>query len=299
MNCFHFLQGEFWNFAPNWFDWFSVVVAILTIWGGYLIATAIYSKEKRDKTSEEKELLVSEVNLFKNSLKQLSISVENQIESLKEYLERKDFKIKFNQGVQTDFLHFINVKYLYKVIGVKNQKEIEQINKLLSSLYTLSDIRASLRDDLRTYIRKYNFHEDKFYSYRKLFYTKYFELCNLRGLDAKFDKGIKKWKFRDDDFFMKRYTEKRLDVFQDTEVIKDNELKDRKKLIEKFIIPLSQICTDYIPEDYHAIEIYDIANEVNSAHSDMDHVTQAHFEAVNSYLNILEDINIKISGYLQ
>ena len=92
---------------------------------------------------------------------QLSSSVSNQIQSLKEYREKKDFRLEFNQGVHADFLHFINVKYLYKEIGVIKQEEIQKVNKLLSSLYTLNDFRTSLRDELRTYIKKYNFHEDK------------------------------------------------------------------------------------------------------------------------------------------
>lgn len=109
MDCFHFLHGEFWNFKPNWFDWFSLLVAILSIFGGYLIATKIYSNEKRDKENEEKRLLISEVSLFKNSLAQLNASVRDQINSLQEYIERKDFKLKFNQGVHVDFLHFVNI----------------------------------------------------------------------------------------------------------------------------------------------------------------------------------------------
>ncbi len=126
MNCFHILQGKFWNFAPNWFDWFSLLVAILSIllsiFGGYLIATKIYSKERRDKEKEEKELLAAEIKLFKNSLAELSISVKSQIQNLKEYIEMKDFKLKFNQGVHADFIHFVNIKYLYKDIGIEKQK---------------------------------------------------------------------------------------------------------------------------------------------------------------------------------
>lgn len=98
---------------------------------------------------------------------------------------------------------------------------------------------------------------------------------------------------------MIHYTEKRLEIFQDNEVITENGLKDRGKLIEKFILPLIHISADYVPEDYNAIEINDIANEVNSAHSDMEHVTQTHFQAVNSYLDTLNDINSKVSKYLQ
>ena len=299
MKCLHFIEGPFWNFTPNWFDWFSVLVGILSIFGGYWIATKIYSKEKRDKIFEEIELLFSEINLFKNSLTQLSSSVSNQIQSLKEYIEKQDFRLEFNQGVHADFLHFINVKYLYKEIGVNKHEEIQNINRLLSSLYTLNDFRTSLRDELRTYIKKYNFHEDKFYSYRKLLYTKYFELCNQRGVDFVFENGIKKWKFRDDDLFMINYTENRIKIFGDQEVITDGGLKDRAKLTERFVIPLVHISADYIPEDYNAIEINDIANEVNTAHTDMEYVTTTHFQAINSYLDILKDINEKIAGYLK
>jgi hypothetical protein len=299
MKCFNLFDSPFWNFTPNWFDWFSVLVAILSIFGGYWIATKIYSKEKRDKNLEEKELLSSEINLFKNSLTQLNSSVSNQIQSLKEYIEKKDFRLEFNQGVHADFLHFINVKYLYKEIGVNKKEEIQKINRLLSSLYTLNDFRTSLRDELRTYIKKYNFHEDKFYSYRKLLYTKYFELCNQRGVDFVFENGIKKWKFRDDDLFMIKYTENRIKTFQDPELISEGGLKDRAKLTERFIIPLIHISADYIPEDYNAIEINDIANEVNTAHTDMEYVTTTHFQAVNSYLDILVDIKQKIADYLK
>lgn len=299
MNCFHILQGHFWKFSPNWFDWFSLLVAIFSIFGGYWIASRIYSKEKRDKEKEDKELLTLEVKLFKNSLTQLSKSVANQIQSLEEYIDKKDFKLKFNQGVNADFIHFVNVKYLYKGIGIEKQKGIENINILLSSLFTLNDFRTSLRDELRTYIKKYNFHEDKFYSYRKLLYTKYFELCNQRGIDFKFESGIKKWKLHDDDLFMKRYSEKRGEAFQDKEMITENGLKDRATLVKKFILPLIHISADYIPEDYNAIEVNDIANEINSAHNDMEYLTQTHFQAINSYLDILRDVNKKANEYLQ
>ncbi|OZA66989.1 MAG: hypothetical protein B7X72_04540, partial [Sphingobacteriia bacterium 39-39-8] len=188
---------------------------------------------------------------------------------------------------------------LYKEIGVNKHEEIHKINRLLSSLYTLNDFRTSLRNELRTYIKKYNFHEDKFYSYRKLLYTKYFELCNQRGVDFIFENGIKKWKFRDDDLFMINYTENRIKIFGDQEVITEGGLKDRAKLTERFIIPLVHISADYIPEDYNAIEINDIANEVNTAHTDMVYATTTHFQAVNSYLDILVDINDKIAEYLK
>jgi len=152
--------------APNWFDWFSLIIAslisILSILGGFWIATKIYSNEKFDKQHEENAIQSLEIKLFRNSLIQLKSAVENQISSLKKYIENRDFSLEFNQGIHSDFLHFINIKYLYKEIGVDNKNEIGKINKLLSSLYTLTEFRVSLRDELRSFIAKYSFHEDKF-----------------------------------------------------------------------------------------------------------------------------------------
>jgi len=54
------------------------------------------------------------------------------------------------------------LKCLYKNIGIGNKNKIEKVNKLLSSLYTLNDFRISLRDELRSSMTIYNFHEDKF-----------------------------------------------------------------------------------------------------------------------------------------
>ncbi len=98
---------------------------------------------------------------------------------------------------------------------------------------------------------------------------------------------------------MMHYTEKRKEVFQDKDIIKENGLKDRGRLVEKFVLPLIDISADYMPEDYNAIEIYNIANEVNSAYNDMEYVTQTHFQAVDSYLAVLENVNSKVSEYLQ
>jgi hypothetical protein len=302
-SLFNFQFGDFAETSPIWFDWFSLianaVISILSIFGGFWIATRIYSKEKRDKQVEETEIQKSEVRLFKDSLNQLETAINNQISSLKQYIERQDFSLEFNQGVHADFLHYIDIRYLYKDISVDRKDEIDRINKLLASLYTINDFRTSLRDELRSYIRKYNFHEEKFYSYRKLLYTKYFELSNQRGIEFALENGFKKWKFRNDDFFMIDYSENRIKIFDDNEVITENGLKDRAKLIERFIVPLIHISAKYMPEDYDAIEINDIANQINSAHTDMVHVTDTHFQAVRSYLSVLEDIKSKAGGYLK
>ena len=120
----------------------------------------------------------------------------------------------------------------------------------------------------------------------------------MRGTDFVFEDGIKKWIFRDDDAFMIKYSELRKKIFKDKEVINANGLQDRAKLVERFVLPLIKTSAVYIPEDYNAIEVNDIGNQVNSAHIDIVQVTNTHFRATMSYLAALEDIKAKIDEYL-
>jgi hypothetical protein len=303
MNSFFIFQfADFANSNPNWFEWFSLaissLISILSVWGGFWIAKRIYSKERNDKILEENEIQESEVRLFKNSLSQLNSSLQQQINALENYLSEQDFSLDFYQGVQVDFLQFINIKYLYKDIGVTNQDKLKKVNSLLSSLYTLSDFRISLRDELRTFMKKYGFHEDKFYSYRKVLYTKYFELCNLRSNDFKTQGGIQTWQFSADDRFMIEYSKLRDQIFNDKEVISENGLKDRKLFVERFIIPLVSLSSEFLPGDYNAIEVNDIANDIYSAFNDIEHVTLTHKQAAKSYVDILKGTKEQIEGYL-
>lgn len=304
MNSFFNLQfGEFSQSSPNWFDWFSLIISLivntLSIFAAYYISERVYKKEKKDLKLEDENIQTSEVELFKNSILLLKIAIDSQIIDLKEYIEKKDFSLKFHPDIQVDFLQFINVKYLYKNAGFENTESIEKINKLMSNLYTLYDFRNSLRDELRTYIKKYNFHESQFYLYRKLLYTKYFTICNVRAESFGIENGIKKWKFNDDDNFMKEYSELIQKTFADKTIIDNNGLKDRKELNKKFIIPLISVGNKYIPEDSNAIEVNEIANQVNAAFIDMESITEKHFKAVKSYLTNLELISGKIKSYLE
>lgn len=298
-----FQFGEFTDTSPSWFDWFNLLttslISILSIIGGFWIATKIYSKGRIDKEREEKEIQNLEVKLFKNSLIELSTAIENQIGYLKNYLEKQDFSLTSITGIHSDFLKFINIKYLYKDTGIGKKEEIEKINRLMSSLYTLNDFRISLRHEFRSYLNKYHFHEDKFYSYRKLLYSKYFELCNQRGINFIIKQGVKEWQFSDDDKFMIDYSILRNRIFQDANIISQNSLVNRSELVKKFVVPLIDNSKKFIPEDYNAIEVNDIAIEINSAYMNMEHLTNSHFDVIKSYLSILENIKTEIEEYLK
>jgi hypothetical protein len=303
MNSIFSVQfGEFSQASPNWFDWFSLIISVvinaISILFAYYLGEKVYKREKRDKTQENTEIQLSEIELFKNNISQLKIAIDKQIIDLKEYIEKKDFILTFHPDIQVDFLQFIDIKYLYKNVGVGNSEAIEEINKFMTNLYTLYDFRQSLRDEVRTYNKKYNFHESKFYLYRQLLYTKYYSICNVRAESFIIENGIKKWKFKADDNFMAEYSTLIKNTFADNSIIDNNGLKDRKKLNDNFILPLAIEANKYIPEDSNAIEINDIANQVNSAFIDMESVTEKHFRTIDSYLTNLEMISEKIANYL-
>ncbi len=286
------------TYSPNWFEYVSLIVTVITIWGAYKIAEYVYDREKNDKKVDDISLRFSENELFKNNLESLVEPIKSQIESINNYLDRDDLKLKFYPEIQVDFLQFVSIKEIFKKNDLHNKKNISRVNRLMTNLYTLYDFRTSLRDEVRTYIEKYNYHERKFYLYRQLLYGKFFELSNVRNTGFKMDKGIKKWGFDPKDTFMQEYSKLRIETFEDPEVIENGGVKDRQKLNEKFVNPLAEIASKYIPEDYNAIEINDISNEVNAAFIDMEEITSKHKRAMAGYKDSLETVLEKIEEYL-
>lgn len=290
-------HNKIFDFTPNWFDWLTLLLTIASIVGAYLVSESVYKREQKNKKKENKELENSENELLKNNLEEIKRPILKQIESLNEYMEKQDFRLSFYSEIQVDFLQFISVKDIYKKYDFHNKENIKVINRLFTSLYSLYDFRGSLRSEVRTYIEKYNYHEQLFYKYRSLLYTKYFELCNSRAESIINETGIKKFSFNTKDKFMAEYTQLRGKTFADNEIIDNNGLKDRKLLIERFVKPLIDISAKYIPEDYNAIEINEVSNQVLSAFNDMEHVTEKHMNAIQGHIDSLNSVTEKINEF--
>lgn len=65
-----------------------------------------------------------------------------------------------------------------------------------------------------------------------------------------------------------------------------------------FVIPLSEIAAKFIPEDFNAIEIHEIATEVVASFQDMEYATDRHFTALKVYVTTLRNVNEKIDSFL-
>lgn len=299
MSIFNIQFGTFNDSGSSWFDWLSVFISGISILLAYYIAERVYSKEKKDKKKENADLVRSTNLLLENNLRQLNIAIIEQITSLKIYNEEKNFKLTFHPDVQVDFLQFVNIQYIYEGIGYEKVEQIAELNDLMSNLFRLYDFRVSLRSEVRTYLEKYAFFENKFYTYRKVLYGKYFQLCNARGVDFVVEAGVKKWRFDEGDLFMRRYSTLRNTALTNPDIINESGIHDRKAFSEAFLLPIvNEITFDYIPEDISAIEVNDLANESCTAFTDMESITEKHFSTIESYIQNLERISLRITNYL-
>lgn len=296
----NFQFGTFESDMPGWFDWFSLLislfVSVISIYGGYKISNNIYNREKEDREKEDKKLDLAGFNLFKNSIEQLNSAVKNQEEDILKYIEKQDFSLTFHQNVNVDFLQFIDAKKIYLILGLEHE---EKINSLFKRLYLLNDFRISLRNEVRTYIKRYNELEKEFYSYRELLYLEYYRLCNTRSLSVKIENNKKMWNFDVKDIFMNEYSKLINQILSNTEIIENNALKSRDKLVSEFVVKISEISGKFIPEDIDAIYINNLANKVNAAYIDMSEITKSHLKAMKSYSDNLNITSEKIELFLK
>ncbi|MCB0463894.1 MAG: hypothetical protein KDC81_14440 [Flavobacteriaceae bacterium] len=289
---------SFWSFSQNWFDILSLILTIASLWLAYYLGERGYKRDKRDKAKEQKELVKSEIKLFENNLGQLNLAIDAQLKALKKYKEDKNFSLEFNPDVQVDFLKFIDVKHIYESIGFKNKEGIGKVNSLFAALYSLNDFRHSLRDSVRTYIARYTTLEKSFYLYRKLMYRMLHEICNKRAIDMQPAVGGLNINFGDN-HFARDFFRLNQSVLNNPELLNEHQIVIRSKLIELFIIPLIELSKQHIPLNEDAIEIADMANEVNSAWIDMEVVTESHFHEIEGHINSLEKVQREITAFLE
>lgn len=290
--------NSFWSFSQNWFDLLSLILTLLSLWLAYYLGERGYRRDKKDKAKEQKELIKSEVKHFENNIGQLNLSIDSQLKALRKYKEDKNFSLEFNPDVQVDFLKFIDVKHIYEAVGFKQKDGIGKVNSLFAALYSLNDFRDSLRDSVRTYISRYTTLEKSFYLYRKLMYRMLHEICNKRAIDIQPAVGGLNIDFGENifarDFFRLNHS-----VLNNPDLLNENQIVIRSKLIELFIIPLIELSKHHIPLNADAIEIADMANEVNSAWIDMEVVTKSHFNEIEGHINSLEKVKKEITTFLE
>ena len=208
---FNLQFGDFYGSHPNWFDWLNflgtIFVSVLSIFIAFYLGERNYKRDKKERVEREKELMISENNLFRENLRELKKQISIQEDYFKEYLEKKEFKqLVVNPSIQVSFLKNIDVKQLYK--KVENDKnKVEQINTLFSYLYGISNFENSIQDEYRTFIRRYNELETIFKdNYGIVFYDLYFEAANIRGIKFLLEGKTKKWSYDPNDSFMERYS---------------------------------------------------------------------------------------------
>jgi hypothetical protein len=290
--------AEFWTFSQNWFDILSLVLTILSLWLAFWLGERGYRRDKKDKAKEEKQLINSEIELFKNNLQQLLKTIDNQLVGLNKYKADKSFSLEFHPDLQVDFLRFIDVRHVYEFFGFKDKKNLDTVNSLFAALYSINDFRNSLRDSVRTYINRYTDLEKGFYLYRKLMYRIMHDIANKKVIDLIPTEGGAHINFGDNQFAREYFNLNQAALSNQT-LFDDNKRVIRPKLIELFILPAIELCKRFIPQDEDAIHVSDIANEVNASWINMEVVTTAHFKEIDGHIATLEKVKEKIEEFLQ
>lgn len=289
---------SFWGFLPNWFDVLSFLITIAGLWFAYRMGERGYQRDRKDKKEEQEKLAASEVELLRNSLKQLLKAASKQIEYLKDYEVKQNFTLKYRSDVQVDFLKFIDVKNVYEYYGPNNEDKVKLINELFSSLFSLSDFRDSLRDSVRTAMNKYNMHEQGFYLYRKLMYRMLHEIANRNAQDIERNEQGVLIDFGDNDF-ARQFSALITNVFANPDFFDDRKNVVRPKVKELLVLPVINLCQGYIPDNPDAIEASDVANEVNASWINMLEVLKSHFVEVRSHIEALEAVEKEIKSFLE
>lgn len=295
MNNFnHFNFGIMDSSNPNWFDWLSLIISVIAILFAYWLGEKTYRRDRKDKINEQDELDKSEISLFKNNLYQLNEAIKKQIPDIKEYIEAKDLRMGIYPALNVNFLSFVDLKSLYR----KNTDKTMTINRLLSTLYGLTDFKNTLTDELRKFEEKYRLYETIFKdNYNEVFINKVYEINNKRAINFVVDDNkIKKGQYNDGDNFIREYMTL-TNSFKKT-VANEKGVVDRLKVYDE-LLKMVDVTKSYIPEDYDAIMIHNISDKARSAYLDMEQIKKNHHTTLKSYSKLLEKAEEKISDFMQ
>lgn len=274
------------NQSPNWFDWLSLAVSVLSIIIAYLWGRYIYKKEKEDRQNEELENIKSEKDLFESHLYMLNNEIREQIKDLKKYVHEKGFSIKVNPNIQIDFLNFVNIKSLYK------DNDRNKVNNLLSALYGLSHFYNLLKREVDDCNKYYN-QEEKIFkeNYQEVFYIQIDMLSNKHLGERQIDEDGKLIEFELKTPFMNEYK-------GITETFDDytREGIDNSRVADK-LNEIMNITGKYRVYDIDATTVNTYANRAYLAYVNMKNRRKQHFEVINTFLGTLEDVNKEIENY--
>ena len=289
--------AKFWSFTQNWFDILSVVLTLLSLWLAFWLGERGYKRDNKDKAKEHKQLIITEVKLFNNNLDQLLKVIDKQLAALEQYKEAKNFSLQMFPELQVDFLKFVDVKHVFEKFGFNNQENLDVVNELFSNLFAINDFRNSLRDSVRNYISRYTSFEKGFYLYRKLMYKMVHEIMRNRSIDTLSGDGGVHIDFGEN-HFARDYFRLTQAVLANPDLQNEHGIVIRSRLVELFVRPAIDLSKHFIPLDEDAIQVSDIANEVNSSWINMEVVTAAHFNEIDGHIATLEKTKEKINEFL-
>lgn len=290
--------SNFWSFNQNWFDILTIILTLFSLWFAYYLGNLAYRNDKRVKKEEHDELLNQEIDFLKFNLTELLRVIEDQVSNLKTYKKDTNSRLGIEERLQTNFMSSVDLKNVFEFYGYENEEQNKTINELFTSLSAIETFRNFLQDSVRNFISNYFRFQEGFYIYRKIIYKKLFETVRRRQINNPQLSTIINAPLFGEDHFAKTYFFIVRTTLRDTTISTPTGL-NREKFMTNCITPLLELCQDHVPEDQDAIEVLDLADEVNQSWINMNILERAHKNEIQGLINSLEKAETSIKKFLQ
>lgn len=106
-SLFNFQFGEFGESSPNWFDWLTLILTIVSLGIAFLISWYIYHREKIDREIDKLALENAEVMLFNSMISDLEKWTGDQLLKLEQHrYNNNHFSLKLDTSLNIDLLRW-------------------------------------------------------------------------------------------------------------------------------------------------------------------------------------------------
>lgn len=274
---FNFQYGDSYNEGPGWFDWFSLCLNCILVILGFIVAYAVYFKQRKDNARDAHVLFGDSIDILKEAiaetikkLEKLSVQLENP---------NDDFSNpSLSASLNDKLISKVDLSSLKRYYESNEKENLPKLRAFLKASGFFGDYHNYFVSELNNIREGFLSKEEKFMQYQLLLNNIFFEILAERD-GANYD-------------FVQEYAALHAQIFANREVIDaDFNMLNRNLFNESFIIPVARIAGRYINIDPLANKINQIANEVNAARVDMNAIKAALKKLIDKDIEKFKELN--------
>ncbi|MBI6121246.1 hypothetical protein [Salegentibacter maritimus] len=279
----YYLIFKFWSLDSNQWSILIGGVGVLLTFIGFLIAFALYKKQRKDNSRDA-------FIFFQSSLPELKKSIEKTIENLKKFtenIESDNFSTPILSAALNDkFLSKVNLVDLNRYYSENRKNKIQIFQNFLIDSNFFGDYHSYFTNEIN-YLRNTYLEKENIYSQWQLLRSNKF-FSSMADTDENEDYKLfyANW--------VKELNENRK-IFEFNQQGQPTKVKNRKELVENQIETLARDIFPYIQFSEKANDINLIANKVVAAYADISEIKtkiKYTFEKdIEKFENVLINLN--------